>query len=181
MAEFEQTSPPLAAGTDPGRALHWVVTAGSADPGAAEPGPLLIELIGSVVEGNQLATLVGELPPGRGLVLDLAGVRRINSIGVRDWVAFMRTLVGRAVAFRRCSSTVISQLNMIHGFRGHAHIESFMAPYVCDACGHEREYLLDAHGLHGAGRAVPALACPACRSPMCFDDIPDRYLAFLDG
>jgi hypothetical protein len=69
---------------------------------------------------------------------------------------------------------------MIFNFRGAAKVRSFYAPYVCDACGHEEEKLLDVQAQFpgGVGK-VPEFACEQCGAPMEFDDLPERYLSFL--
>ena len=120
---------------------------------------------------SPLAALDGEV------AIDLSGVRRISSTGVREWIDLMRALDGRArVALIRCSPASVTQLNLIANFRGAAQVESFIAPYDCAACGCECEVLLDAVR---ASRGVPSVACPDCDTPMDFAELPERYLTFL--
>jgi hypothetical protein len=57
-----------------------------------------------------------------------------------------------------------------------------MAPYVCEAC-HTDEYkLLDVeeHFPDRAHPALPAFRCQRCGGVMVFDELPERYLSFLE-
>jgi ABC-type transporter Mla MlaB component len=111
------------------------------------------------------------------VAIDLSGVRRISSTGVREWIDFMRALEGRCtVSLIRCSPASVTQLNLIANFRGPAQVESFIAPYDCAGCGCECEVLLDAVG---ATRGVPPVECPDCGTEMDFAELPERYLTFL--
>ncbi len=84
--------------------------------------------------------------------------------------------------FARCSPTVVTQLNAIYNFRGTARVESFLAPYVCETC-HVDEYKLLDVAEHFPERTqpmhVPAFRCGRCSGVMTFDELPERYLAFL--
>jgi hypothetical protein len=155
------------------------------------PGSTTVEFIGEVDENADFTELKRRL---RGsLVFDLGEVRRINSCGVREWVNFVRDLTGTGGAadgpsavtsdltFVACSPAIVTQLNMIYNFRGSAKVRSFLAPYVCTSCDHEEEKLLDV-AVHFAGRArqPPQFRCDRCSAPMEFDDLPERYLSFLN-
>jgi DNA-directed RNA polymerase subunit RPC12/RpoP len=156
----------MMAATDTSPALTWRVVDGGA-----------YELAGEIDEHVDFSPLLAKLSGHA--VFDLARVRRINSQGVRAWIDFLRDVPVRTLVFRRCSPAVITQVNMIANFRGPATIESFLAPYVCDACGEEAEHLIDVAEQRRRGGAVPAVACPKCGAAMQFDDVPDRYFSFL--
>src|SRR6185503_2403667 len=72
---------------------------------------------------------------GRQVSIDLGGVRRVNSLGVRRWIEFVRALQGKTVSLTRCSPAVVELLNSIHEFKGHATIQSILLPYSCEQCG----------------------------------------------
>ena len=141
-----------------------------------QDGVTTVALAGEIDEHADFTPLRAQL---RGVVeLDLAGIRRINSCGVREWVNFVRDLPeASSLTFRACSTAFVTQLNMIFNFRGPAKIRSFHAPYVCDVCGHDDELLVEV----GPGGKVelPAPVCPTCGDVMQFDDLPERYLSFL--
>jgi anti-anti-sigma regulatory factor len=117
---------------------------------------------------------------------DLADVRRIDSAGIREWISLVRELDQvEKLVFVRCSPQIVTHLNMIFNFAGPATIASFMAPFICPACDHEEEQLIDvardlAEDL-AAGRMprMPAFACRKCNAAMELDDVADRYTYFL--
>lgn len=137
---------------------------------------------GAIDESSALHELVARARHGR-LVLDLAGVTFINSLGVRDWIRMQSAAqqAGLAVELRRVSEPLVHQLNMIIATRGAATVTSFFAPYACDACGREESVLLDAvaSGPTLARLEAPALRCPECGAQMAFNDFPERYFSFL--
>ncbi len=137
-------------------------------------------LAGSIDESSELDKLLARADRGA-LVLDLAGVTFINSLGVRDWIRMLAaaTQRGIAVELRRVSEPVIHQLNMIVATR--ARTRSFYAPYACDGCGREESMLIDVdtHGPNLVQLAPPAMTCPECGSTMAFNDFPERYFSFL--
>jgi hypothetical protein len=156
------------------------------------PGHTLVEFFGEIDENADFTELRRRL---RGnLVFNLAEVRRINSCGVREWVNFVREL-GQPPAggegaitelvFTHCSPAIVTQLNMIYNFRGQAKVRSFLAPYVCQGCDREEDKLLDVQS-HFAGpgparlRRPPEFTCEKCGGTMEFDDLPERYLSFLN-
>ncbi|HEY4057087.1 MAG TPA: hypothetical protein VGM39_10790 [Kofleriaceae bacterium] len=120
---------------------------------------------------------------GNRLVLDLAGVTFINSLGVRDWIR-MQSAAQAAhlhVELRRVAEPLVHQLNMIIATRGNAAVTSFYAPYACDACGREESLLIDAVANAAALTRLeaPPMTCPECGAQMAFNDFPERYFSFL--
>ncbi|GAB4557602.1 MAG: hypothetical protein Tsb0020_01880 [Haliangiales bacterium] len=144
------------------------------------PEGTVVEFFGEIDENADFADLRRQL---RGAVIfHLEGIRRINSCGVREWVNFVRDLPDvTELTFTRCSPAIVTQLNMIYNFRGAAQIRSFYAPYVCDHCTAEEDKLLDVKTQFPGGSIsdVPSFTCSRCQHPMEFDDLPERYLAFL--
>jgi hypothetical protein len=146
-----------------------------------EQGDALV-LAGSIDETAALHELPARARNGV-LVLDLAAITFINSLGVRDWIrmqaAAQKTQL--AVELRRVAEPLVHQLNMIIATRGTASVTSFYAPYACDACGREESLLVDA--VANAERLSkldpPPMTCPECRSQMAFNDFPERYFSFL--
>jgi hypothetical protein len=151
--------------------LSWQVEAGGER--------LRVQLRGEINENADFTELGRQLRGNVTLLLD--GITRINSCGVREWVNFVRDLQVDSLVFSRCSPAVVMQLNAIYNFRGPAQVESFLAPYVCETC-HVDEYKLlqtAAHFPEPVPQHVPAFRCPRCGSLMAFDELPERYLAFL--
>jgi anti-anti-sigma regulatory factor len=147
-----------------------------------EPVGDVLVLSGAIDETAGLLDLVGRAG-GRRLVLDLAGVTFINSLGVRDWIRMQAaaTKGGIAIELRRVSEPVVHQLNMIIATRGTGTVVSFYAPYACDACGREESLLVDAiaNATGLARMEPPPMTCPECGAAMAFNDFPERYFSFL--
>jgi anti-anti-sigma regulatory factor len=141
----------------------------------------LVRIDGQLDERAELLALVDQL---RGkLVLDLAKVSFINSMGVRKWTELLLGLRQRcpSVTLRQCSEAMVYQMNMIIEARGDAHIESFYAPYHCDGCGHEESMCVSVppNLAELRDQKAPELPCPQCDATMVFSEIPERYLLFL--
>jgi anti-anti-sigma regulatory factor len=144
-----------------------------------QAGVTTVELTGEIDERSDLSELRSRLAGA--VVLHLAGVRRINSFGAREWVSFVRDLPQVTdLALSHCSPAVVGQLNMIYGFRGKAQVRSFYAPYLCPRCEREQEKLLHAESDFPTRdfSRVPPLAC-SCGALMDLDDVVEGYLAFL--
>lgn len=144
-------------------------------------GEVLV-LGGAIDETAALPGLLARAQDGR-LVLDLAAVTFINSLGVRDWIRMQAAAQRASVAIelRRVAEPLVHQLNMIIATRGAARVTSFYAPYACDTCGREDSMLIDAV-IHARGLAqlsAPPMTCPECGSAMAFNDFPERYFLFL--
>jgi anti-anti-sigma regulatory factor len=151
---------------------------------AVTPQGDALVLAGAVDESADLMALLARAQGGR-LVLDLAGITFINSLGVRDWIRMQSyaTQSGVSVELRRVAEVLIHQLNMIIATRGTARVTSFFAPYACDRCGREESLLVDAvaNAPALAKLEAPPQTCPECNGPMAFNDFPERYFSFLSG
>jgi len=141
-----------------------------------------LRISGALDETATLPELVERAQAGR-LVLDLAGVTFINSLGVRDWIRLQQAAQDRHVELelRRVAEPIVHQLNMIIATRGRAQVTSFFAPYACDRCGREDSLLLDVptHRDRLAQLDPPPQTCSECGAPMAFNDFPERYFSFL--
>jgi len=139
-----------------------------------------VEFTGDIDETSDFADLSRRLT---GTVLfHLSEIRRINSSGVREWVDFVSNLdkVDELI-FSHCSPSVVSQINMIYNFAAGANIRSFYAPYFCEGCRKEESKLIDVRSQYpdGVTAEPPEVPCDDCDGTMEFDEIADRYLAFL--
>jgi anti-anti-sigma regulatory factor len=142
----------------------------------------VLTLVGEIDDQATLSDLVDQIGPR--VVIDLKGVRFINSVGVREWIVFLGALAerGTKIILRACSEPMVHQMSMVVEARGSAEVESFCAPFLCDDCASERSLVLDvAQNLAELkARRVPPQKCPDCGGTMRFDDFPNRYLLFLD-
>jgi len=142
----------------------------------------VVSIDGEMDDQATLSDLVSQL--GQRVVVDLGAVRFINSVGVREWIIFLRSMAeqGAKVVLRNCSEPMVHQMNMVVEARGQATVESFYAPYLCDSCASERSVCLDVagHREQFAAHKMPSQTCVECGGEMIFDDFPARYLLFLD-
>ena len=143
-----------------------------------------LRLDGVIDEHNGLDQLTAPLgPPRPTLLIDLGGVRRINSVGVRDWVVWLRGLRQRypTIVLFDCPPAIMNEVNLVRNFAEGAIITTFQAPYYCDRCGQESIQHLDALDMVRSGvRKAPPFPCgkPACANAL--DDADETYFAFFD-
>jgi len=149
--------------------------------GRSQSGVCTLEGVLDELSPPVLTALSAELAAAPQISFDLGGLKRINSLGVRAWCDFMKTLVGKAVAFRRCSPAFVDQLNTVSDFRAQGSVESFLAPYVCETTGKVvyEELVVGRDITSGDFSKLGPRPCAECPQPMIFDDVPERYLHFL--
>ncbi len=143
-----------------------------------------LKVSGTIDEDNTLASSAKKID-GKTVVIDLSGVTRINSCGVRDWVNWLNDLDarGKRVVLVRCSAVIVNQINLVHNFVGRGVVRSFFAPYYCARCDREQQRLIQTDTLSGAARvkapAVLGEGCDVVPCQMAFDDLEDAYFAFV--
>lgn len=128
------------------------------------------------------ATRFDELLPamvGR-VVFDTAQVTYMNSLGVRAWCEFLRQARIQGYEFHACSVPFILQASMVRDVIGRGTVTSFFAPFHCIGCDHQEERLLQSAAILASNLEPPVFKCPSCGGALEFDDLPERYFAFLD-
>ena len=136
---------------------------------------------GRITEETPLAPLADAISASQ-VVLDLAAVERINSLGCREWLLLMQTLENRGIelALERCSVAFVQQLAMILGFAGNGVVRSVYAPYCCAGCGHEELILLSLDSELGPS-TFQTQTCRPCGGTLEFDDLPENYQTLSIG
>jgi hypothetical protein len=145
--------------------------------------PPRVTFAGRIDDSAALAQLLPHVPPGD-VWLDTSGVTFVNSIGMREWMRFVRALRDRGhVTLERVADVLITQINMIPELARSVTVVSFHAQYVCPACGAESAPLVDAisHAQSLRAMQAPALPCPECGAAMELADFPERYLSIFRG
>ena len=97
-------------------------------------GASWVALKGNITEQVDFGPLHRLQPP---LVIDLGAVDRINSLGVRAWIYFVREreAAGAPITFERVSPQLVTQMSMITSFMGQtSRVASVLVPYFCPAC-----------------------------------------------
>jgi anti-anti-sigma regulatory factor len=136
-----------------------------------------VTLIGEMTEETDFRPLVNEIRGDR-VEVNLEGITRINSCGVREWINFVNALErdGKAVLLERCAPVVVTQMTHLTNFAGsRGTIGSAMAPYFCPSCESEEKMLVT------LGKQQPELPeerpCPACGETMELAEAAELYQA----
>src|SRR4051812_10372568 len=104
---------------------------------------LILQISGGVDEDANFQQI--DTGAYKSIVLDLAGITGINSVGIREWMKWIKTFNAEVqFTIRRCPKIIVDQINMVAGFLPpKAMIESFFVPYYSDASGSEKMILFE--------------------------------------
>ncbi len=115
------------------------------------------------------------------VIIDMDGIKRINSCGVREWVNMIKSC-DLDIEYISCPTAVVEQFNMVPEFLGrNAVVKSFYARYYCEECDNEQNFLLEVekHFPDPSDIEIPEFICD-CGSPFEFDDDESEYFMFLE-
>ncbi|MFT3696222.1 MAG: hypothetical protein QM831_23990 [Kofleriaceae bacterium] len=146
-------------------------------------GPItLLKFVGTIDEGFD-GKKTGRAITGETLVLDLGGVKKISSFGIREWVDFMGAVAQKTIVLIECAPKVVDQLNMVANFAGGGRVFSFYTPFRCDYCDSEHRVLLDVAKDWEAVKAMKLAdrPCPSCKESMYFDEDGSTYFSYVLG
>jgi hypothetical protein len=143
----------------------------------ADGGRTRVVLRGDFTEATRFDELL-PLMVGR-IVFDLAQVSYMNSLGVRAWCEFLRAAPIQGYEFHACSVAFVLQASTVSDVVGRGTVISFFAPYHCSGCELQEERLLQSAAVLAADMVPPRYTCSSCRGTLKFDDLPERYFAFL--
>jgi hypothetical protein len=122
-------------------------------------------------------------PPGPKVVIDLSGLTRMNSLGVREWILFLEQLPHSSLEFSGISEVFLQQGVIVPELLGSRSplVRSFEAPYFCEQCNQRKLLTLRPAELarNGGALAPPARACEKCNSKLVFDALEEEYFFFL--
>ncbi len=143
-------------------------------------GSNVIKLAGILDEHNELSALVEQVSAGK-VLINLAGVERINSSGTRDWVDWLASLEKKGIQpeLVACSPAVVAQLNLVKNFAGKSVVKSFQVPYHCGGCAREKLLLVSIAEFGNFPPVAPDCACEGCGKPMTFTDETGTYFTFV--
>lgn len=160
----------MAAGEEAAAMLRWRVVARS-------DGELELAAEGEITESSRFDDLAQR--GGARVILDLEGVRRANSMGIRNLIELLTNLRRRGeVILERCSPPMVLQLGMLPELAQLVTVRSVVAPLECPACLEEDEVVV---ALRPGSRRPPVIShpCPGCGTTMELAEPEDRYFAFL--
>jgi hypothetical protein len=140
---------------------------------------LILKFSGEVIETVDFKTAVGTTQPDT--VLNCKKISRLNSHGVKDWIAFFanETAQGTRLRFIECSPPVVEQINLIMNFVCGGTIESIYVPFCCQNCQKNSVCLYRIKDLRKADLNNLHAVCRHCQGKAVFDDIPDEYFLFF--
>ena len=144
---------------------------------------------GAITEDVNLADVFKELSEFGGTVsticLNVSGVNRINSCGVREWLLFMERLQAKyALEFSFANETLIEQAAITPNILGKdgTPVRRFDAPFFCAKCNQRRMIKFESSSVQFLGDQ-PSLpqpqTCEKCKGNLEFDAIEDEYLSFI--
>ncbi len=114
--------------------------------------------------------------------LDLEGVTAINSVGIREWIKWIKAFpTSLKLSVRHCPKIIVDQINMVAGFLPDGTIiESFYVPYYSDASGDERMVLfMNGKEFNGSEVTPPSEVKDDSGEVMEIDVIEAKYFKFL--
>lgn len=129
-----------------------------------------------------LTPMISSLGPN--VVINFKNVAYVNSCGVRAWINFLREAEkNRKIVFEECTPEIVSQINMIPNFKGHATIQSVYGSYSCPQCQHTR-WLLFERGKNlpsASSDEIPNPPCEKCQTPMEMEEFEEEFFAWVDA
>ncbi|HVS17871.1 MAG TPA: protein kinase, partial [Planctomycetota bacterium] len=142
---------------------------------------LCLRLSGVIDERCEAGAIFKQLPTH--VVVDLSGIKRITSFGVRQWSDAMKGIPSsvRHLYALSAPACFVDQLNMVLNFGGRTEVLTATALYFCDRCAEERAVAIDVlgdHSLLSSGAAPPA-PCPSCGTPMALEDDPQQAFRYV--
>jgi len=125
----------------------------------------------------------GDLGPVKSAIIDVSGITRMTSFGVRQWLKAMDALP-KAITdlyLIGCPTFFVDQLNMVLNFGGSGKVLTVVAPYTCPSCGVESGEIIDVHTERAnlAQGGLPDKECARCSGKLEFDETPESYFAFV--
>jgi anti-anti-sigma regulatory factor len=150
----------------------------------ADGGVACIKFVGTIDESFDGKKL-GASAAADTLVIDLGGVKKISSFGIREWVDFVAAASkhARSMILIECTPKVMDQLNMVANFAGGGRVFSFYAPFRCDYCDTEHMVLQQIDRDFEAIRSMKLAErpCLACKESMYFDEDGATFFSYLIG
>jgi CheY-like chemotaxis protein len=140
-----------------------------------------VVLQGGFDERTDFSALLEQLKGATHIDFMMQGVTYLSSCGVRSWCLFVEQLEATSYSFRNCSLAFAAQAAMVPMSIGAGQVVSMQAPYFCDTCDREENRLIESKLVQRTSGALkpPPVHCHICKKALVFDDIPERYFAFL--
>ncbi|MBK9294431.1 MAG: hypothetical protein IPM57_08290 [Oligoflexia bacterium] len=146
-------------------------------------GLISVELTGILNGDGQLPKL--DLKGAKTIVFNFDKIEAINSIGVKQWIAYLQEIPRSiTIKFSHCRRVCVDQMNMVTNFKpSYVTIESFYVPYVCSKCVNMISVLYERGKNFDKTSKVThpnQVLCGTCVAPAAIDAIEAKYFHFLD-
>jgi hypothetical protein len=146
-----------------------------------EGDKLIVSFHGHIDEDASFSSI--DLSGSKTIIIDLEKVSAINSVGIREWIKWIRSAPeGSRITYKNCTKVIVDQINMVSGFLpDSAEVESFYVPYYSEASGVEKMVLFQ-RGIHfDKGKVLPPqeVKDDASGDPMEMDVIEAKYFKFI--
>lgn len=142
-----------------------------------DKGPILnISMKGNLDENAKIENV--KVNQCNKIVIDVAGVKMINSCGVRTWLLWTNSLPeNMPVALHNCGHIFISSANIIRGFfPKNFEIVSARIPYSCLTCSKPTDVI---HDKSKGTEIAEFIKCSHCGQQAEIDVIPEEYEALF--
>jgi hypothetical protein len=116
--------------------------------------------------------------PERPLHIDLRGVLRFTSTGVREWIYFVRRLNPGGFVLENCSVAFVQQMNTVLNLAPASAVKSLALPWWCEPCARIEDVMVSSESALAAVAA--GRNCAVCGGEMMLDQLPETYLGWLD-
>lgn len=146
-----------------------------------DPSEVLYVWFDGEIHENFKAQLIA-LPKAKSYNINLAGLRSINSLGLREWSQFLLSLTQKAhVVLEECSVVFIDQANIVPQILANAKVNSFFAPYYCPRCNTELNCKLSVanHRKKLSEKRAPQII-HSCGEELQFDALEESYFFNVD-
>lgn len=139
----------------------------------------VIFLEGVIDENADFSSLLSETAP---LLLNLYGISRINSIGVRSWMKFMTLWGDKPIEYLDCPASITDQISITPVLLGLkkpvARVMSAYVSYACSKCHHQEDLMVARTQV--LPQPLPDITSPRC--PNCGQGLsminPDQLAIF---
>lgn len=117
------------------------------------------------------------------VVLEMSGVDRVTSFGIREWSNFISVVnkSARETYLIGCSPKVVNQINMVSSFVGSGLVFSFYASYFCDNCEKSNLVLINVDRDYESIKKhqAPAHHCATCGGEQSLEEDPAAYFSYV--
>lgn len=144
-----------------------------------------IKVSGDLDEFYPYEELFKAIKPDQDYTIDLGGVGRMNSCGVREWIRGLMGIRSRIV-YQNCPGFIVDQISLIPQLLPpNVSVESFQAMFSCVDCDNEQvsNYEVGKDYFPGDDTVSPPenQVCKSCGGVAEFSHNHDTFFSFLAG